>query len=71
MKFRNLAAATAALSLTVAPVVAQAAPQRAAASTEEGSELRGSSWVLALIAFGLIIAGIFIAVKNKNDPVSP
>ena len=71
MKFRNLAAAAAAVSLTVAPVVAQAAPQRAAASTEEASELRGGSWVLAIIAFALIIAGIIIAVKDKNDPVSP
>ncbi len=71
MKFRNLAAATAALSLLAAPVVAQAAPQRAAAPTEEGSEIRGSSWIIALLAFAAIIAAIIIALKDDNDPVSP
>jgi hypothetical protein len=71
MKFRTLAAAAAALSLTAAPVVAQAAPQRAAAPTEESSELRGSSLILAILAFGAIIGAIIIAAGDSNDPVSP
>ena len=71
MTFRKLAAAAAALSLTAAPVVAQAAPQRAAAPAEEGSELTGSSWILAILAFAAIIAAIIIAVDGDEDPVSP
>ena len=71
MKFRTLAAAAAALTLTAAPVVAQAAPQRAAAPTEEGSELRGSGWIIGLLALAAIIAAIIIATKGENDPVSP
>ena len=70
MKFRNLAAAAAALSLTAAPVAAQAASQRAAAPVEQGSEMRGN-WLLALLAFATIIAGIIIATKSNNNPVSP
>ena len=71
MKFRNLAAAAAALSLTAAPVVAHAAPQRAAAPVEEASDARGSSWILAFVAAVLFALGIYFALDNKNDPVSP
>jgi hypothetical protein len=71
MKFRTLAAATAALSLTVAPVAAQAAAQRTAAPVEESSDLRGGSWLIAILAIAAIIAGIIIATKNHNNPVSP
>lgn len=71
MKFRNVAAAAAALSLLAAPVVAQAAPQRAAAPAQEGSELTGSSWIIAILAFAAIIAAIVIATKGEDDPVSP
>ena len=69
MKVRNLAAAAAAVTLMVAPVAAQAAPQRAAAPTEQGSELR-SSWVLAFFAIAAIIFGIVLAADSDNDPVS-
>ncbi len=69
MNFRNLAAAAAAMTLVAAPVAAQAAPQRAAAPTEQGSEL-ASSWVIAIIAFALIVGAIVIAAKDHNDPVS-
>jgi hypothetical protein len=71
MKFRNLAAAAAALTLSAAPVVAHAAPARAAAPVEEASDARGGSWLLALIAAILIALGIYFAVKDNNDPVSP
>ncbi len=70
MKVRNLAAAAAAMTLVAAPVAAQAAPQRAAAPTEQGNELT-SSWILGIFAFAAIIAGIIIATKDHNDPVSP
>jgi hypothetical protein len=69
MKFNNLAAAAAAMTLLAAPVAAQAAPQRAAAPTEEGSEM-GSSWIIGLLALIAIITAIIIATKSHNDPVS-
>ena len=69
MKFRNLAAAAAAMTLLAAPVAAQAAPQRAAAPTEQGSEMR-SSWILGILALAAFIAAIIIATKDHNDPVS-
>lgn len=69
MKVRNLAAAAAAVTLMAAPVAAQAAPQRAAAPTEQGNEL-ASSWIIALVAVAAVIAGIVIATNGDNDPVS-
>jgi hypothetical protein len=71
MKIRNLAAAAAALSLVAAPAVAQTAPERSAAPTEDASELGGSSWLLAILAFAAIIAAVVIAVDGDDDPVSP
>ena len=71
MKIRNLAAAAAALTLVAAPAVAQSAPERSAAPAEEGSELTGSSWILAILAFAAIIGAIVIAVDGDDDPVSP
>lgn len=71
MKFRTLAAAAAALTLSAAPVVAQAAPARAAAPTTEASEIGGSAWLLGLLALAAFIAAIIIATKDNNDPVSP
>jgi hypothetical protein len=70
MKFRNLAAAAAAMTLLAAPVAAQAATERAAAPVEQGSEL-ASGWVLGILALAAIIAAIVIAVGDDNDPVSP
>ncbi|GGE03525.1 hypothetical protein GCM10011515_23850 [Tsuneonella deserti] len=69
-RFRQLAAGGAALALLVGPVAAQAAPQRAAAPVEEGSELR-SSWVLGILALAAFITAIIIATKDHNHPVSP
>jgi hypothetical protein len=71
MKFRSLSAAAVALSLSAAPVVAQAAPQRAAAPTSQANELGGSSLILGLLALAAFIAAIIIATKNHNNPVSP
>ena len=77
MKFRNLLAATAAVSLAASPAVAQSAnADRAAAPVAEDSELGGDSGgagiILALLAAAAIIAGVIIAGGNDDDaPASP
>ncbi|ALE17195.1 hypothetical protein AMC99_01907 [Altererythrobacter epoxidivorans] len=76
MKFRNLAAATAALSLAASPAVAEAALDRGAAPVEGASELggdgNGSGIILAILAAAAIIAGIVIAAGSggDDDPIS-
>lgn len=74
MKFRNLVAATAALSLAASPAIAQSAvsADRASAPVEGESKLNGgSSVVLAILAAAAVIAGIVIAVDGgDDDPVS-
>lgn len=65
MNLRNLAAATAALSLMAAPAVAQT--ERASAPVSEESEMGGSSVVLAILAVAAIIAGILIFVSDNDD----
>lgn len=78
MKFRNLLAATAAVSLAVSPALAQTAnADRTAAPVAEESEFGGESGgagiILALLAAAAIIAGIVIAGGNEDDtaPTSP
>lgn len=79
MKFRNLFAATAALSMAASPVLAQSAPtvDRAAAPVAGESELGGDSGgggiLLAILAAAAVIAGIVIAVggdDEDDDPIS-
>ena len=65
MKLRNVAVATAALSLVASPAVAQA--ERTSAPASEESELRGSGMVLAILAVAAIIAGIIILVDDDNS----
>lgn len=73
MKFRNVVAATAALSLAATPAIAEAAFDRAAAPVEGESELEGGSGIiLAILAAAAVIAGIIIAADDGNDePLSP
>jgi len=71
MKFRNLAAATAALSLLAAPVVVQAQQQSSDMRADDDDDGFGASWILGILAFAAIIAAIIIALKDDNDPVSP
>ena len=77
MKFRNLFAATAAVSLAASPAVAQSVEaDRAAAPVEGESRLGGDGGgagiILALLAAAAIIAGIIIASDNDDDtPASP
>ena len=71
MKFRKLAAAVAALTLTTTPVFAQAV-DRAAAPVADASQMGGSSTLLLIIAVVLFGAGIFFLVDNDDDdPDSP
>ncbi|MDJ0979875.1 MAG: hypothetical protein QNI87_15220 [Erythrobacter sp.] len=67
MKFRNIAMATAALSLATAPAIAQATFERASAPIEGESELQGSGVILGVLAAAAIIAGIVIAVDDGDD----
>ena len=72
MKFRNLAVATAAISMAAAPAVAEANADRAVAPVEGQSELEGGSGlIIALLAAAAIIAGIVIAADGGDDePIS-
>jgi len=68
MFIRKLPVALAAAALTVAPVAAQAAPQRAAAPTAEASELGGIDlWIFAVIA-ALVI--LWAVIDDDGNPVS-
>lgn len=72
MKFRTLAAATAALSLATAPAVAQSTVSRTAAPvSSEKSEVGGTGVILGILAAAAIIAGIIIAADGGSDnPIS-
>lgn len=76
MKFRNLVAATAALTMAATPAIAQSAPaERAAApvagENDFGGEAGGGAIILAILAVAAIIAGIAIAAGGGNDdPIS-
>lgn len=75
MKFRNLLAATAALSLVASPVLARtsAGADRASApvAQEEGDLAGGSTLILALLAAAAVIGGIIvIADGGNNNPIS-
>ena len=78
MNVRRFTKAAAIVGLVASPVAAQAAPsstveipQRASSSVELGNEMRGSSWVIGILALAAIIAAIIIATSDDNDPVSP
>lgn len=73
MTFRNIALATAALSLATAPAIAQANFERASAPVEGESELEGGSGILiGILAAAAIIGGIIIAADDgDDDAVSP
>ncbi len=71
MKFRNLVAAAAALTLTTTPVLA-ADVSRATAPVSEESQFGGDSTFLLILAIVLIGAGIFVLANNNSDtPTSP
>ncbi len=70
MKFRNIAAATAAISLAVSPAMAQANIDRTAAPVEGESELGGSSIILAILSAAAVIGGIYIAIDDDEEAIS-
>jgi len=72
MKFRNIALATAAVSLAASPAIAQVAFERSIAPVEGESEAGGSSILLAVLAAAAVIGGIVIAADGSDDnAVSP
>lgn len=73
MKFRNLALATAAVSLAASPAIAEAAFERTGAPVEGESELEGEGGIIiALLAAAAVIAGIIILADDGEDlPTSP
>ena len=74
MTLKNILAATAAMSLVTAPVVAQAAaPARAGAEVGDAENLRGG-FVIPLIALIAVVLGILAATGGDDDddlPTSP
>ena len=61
MKIRNLAMATAAVSLAASPAIAEAAFERSVAPVQGESELEGENGILiAILAAAAVIAGIII-----------
>ena len=73
MKFRNLALATAALSLATAPAIAQASFSRSNAPVEGESDVAGASGILiGVLAAAAVVGGILTAASNddKQLPVS-
>ncbi|NBC88268.1 MAG: hypothetical protein GVX90_02015 [Alphaproteobacteria bacterium] len=72
MKFRNIALATAAVSLAASPAIAEAAFERSVAPIEGESEVGGSSILLAILGASAVIGGIIIAADgDDDDAVSP
>ena len=72
MKFRKLAAAAAALSLSAAPAMAQATVARTNAPATDQSEMAGGGQAAILVLFALVALVIGIAAGGKDDtPVSP
>ena len=76
MRFTNILAATAAMTLAAAPVVAQAASQpvsaREASEVSDAENMRGG-FLIPMIAVIAIILGILAATGGGNDdpPHSP
>ena len=71
MKIRNLALATAAISLAVTPAIAQVALDRSSAPVDGESEIAGSAGILAALLGGAAIIGGIVALSGDDDPASP
>ena len=67
MTLKNILAATAAMGLVTAPVLAQAAPARTGAEVGDAENLRGG-FIIPLIALVAIILGILAATGDDDDP---
>ena len=72
MRFRELAATTAAAVMSIAPAFAKDEVNRAATQDGAFGQMDGSSTLLLVLAVLLIGLGIAIAAGNKSDkPSSP
>ncbi len=69
MKFRTLAAATAAVTLAAAPAVAQF--ERASAPIEGEAEMGGENTVLySLLAIAAFAGAVYLITDSDDDPIS-
>lgn len=77
MNFRNIALATAAVSLAASPAIAEAAFDRSSAPVEGESEMKGASGVLiGILAAAALIGGIIVIASDNGTsgddlPTSP
>lgn len=72
MKFRDLAASSVAVVMSVAPAFAKDGVHRASTQGDAFGQMKGSSTLLLVLAILLIGLGIAIAAGNKSDkPSSP
>lgn len=77
MNFRNIALATAAVSLAASPAIAEAAFDRSSAPVEGESEMKGGGGViLAILGAAAVIGGIIIIASDNGTsgddlPTSP
>ena len=71
MRFKNILAATAAVTLATAPAMAQAAsqsvPAREASEVSDAENLRGG-FIIPLLAVVAIILGILAMTGGDGDP---
>ena len=72
MNIRNIALATAAVSLAASPAIAEASFERSVAPMEGESSIgnrdrSGSGILIALLAAAAIIAGIVLIVDDDDD----
>lgn len=68
---RSFALTAAAAALAVAPIAAQAAPERAPAPVSAESEALRASPLLVVLGLALIVGVIILATTSGDDPVSP
>lgn len=72
---KKAAVSLAAISITLSPVAASAAPAldapRALSVTEGENELGGGNWVAILLGLAIIAGGIWLVIDGDDDPVSP
>ncbi|MEP3420486.1 MAG: hypothetical protein ABJN35_02015 [Erythrobacter sp.] len=71
MKIRNIALATAALSLAASPAIAEAAFDRSVEQVEGQSKVGGASTLLIAILGAAAVVGGIIAATSDDDSVSP
>ncbi|MGB3710437.1 MAG: hypothetical protein WA985_01985 [Erythrobacter sp.] len=67
MRIRNLALATAALSLAASPVIAQASMERAVAPVEDENELASGSGVLVGLLAAAAVVGAILIISDSDD----